>query len=135
MMKADVYRNLHKGLMSIRSRETHNYGRVAAHSNYIRMRDCVFVVNERGRQKVIETKRKNVHAFIRGTITRAMGYHVDTKQIPTPSTQGVDAYTEVTYNPYSCDKFVTKNGNVPVGGAEEVLILNNKVYAKKIWCI
>ena len=126
-MKADVYRNLRKKCMSVRSRERKNYGRVVDHTNYIVMRDCTFIVNEAGHAKVLQTKRKNVHAFIRGNV-------VLSSQFPPHTIPEVDKYTEVTYNPYYCDTFVIKDWNedycIPVQGADVVIVKNNKVYAK-----
>lgn len=118
--------------MSVRSREREDYGRVVAHSNYIIMKNCRFIVNQRGRLKVLKEKKKNVHAFVRGETTVVWGPNdkfVESLEPP------VDRWQEVAYNPYRFSTFVCGERNTPVGGAEEVLILNNKVYAKRIWCI
>ena len=46
----------------------------------------------------------------------------------------VDGWVEVTYNPYISETFVVKDWNedysIRVSGAENVYIMNNKVYAK-----
>lgn len=97
-IKVDVYRNLHKGCYSVRSRQPDDsYGRVLFHLDRVLVWDAKFVVNEKGRQKVIKTKRKNVHAFVRGT-------YVTGKEIP----RGLDPVGDITYNPYMNDTFVMK---------------------------
>jgi hypothetical protein len=61
----DVYFNLHTHLWSVRNRKT---GLVMFHTDQIALDDVKFVVSEAGRQRVLKEKRKNVHAFVRGTI-------------------------------------------------------------------
>lgn len=119
--------------MSVRSRERQDYGKVVAHATFIKMVDCKFIVNPGGRAKVLKSKKKNVHAFVRGVLIRSLGQSFCGMEPKIPDVQ-VDNWTEVTYNPYHYDKFVIKDWNedysTPVFGAEEVLITNNKVYAK-----
>lgn len=43
---------------------------VVAHTNQILLQNCRFVVHETGRQRVLQERRKNVHAFIRGFVAR-----------------------------------------------------------------
>lgn len=130
-MKVDVYRNLHKKCMSVRSRERQDYGKVVTHASFIRMLDCRFIVNPAGRAKVLKFKKKNVHAFVRGTLLRSLGRTFCGMEPKIPDAE-VDDWTEVIYNPYYYDSFVINDGDYTqsVLGAEEVLIANNKVYAK-----
>jgi len=67
-MKVAVYWNLHKHIFSIQSRETGDYGKVIAHKNSVVVAQPKFVVRQAGREKVIEDKKKNVHAFVVGTL-------------------------------------------------------------------
>ena len=62
----DVYRNLHRNTWSIRSRTT---GRVIARADNVVVKNVKFVVQPAGRQRVLDEERKNVHAFVRGTIS------------------------------------------------------------------
>lgn len=66
-MKVEVYRNLHKNgiVYSIRDQKTK---RVIGYSSNLTLKDVKFCVNQTGRERVLREKRKNVHAFIRGTI-------------------------------------------------------------------
>lgn len=61
--RVEVYRNLRmKGRMySVRQN-----GLVVGHTSRINLRNCCFVVNESGRQRVLKSRRKNVHAFVVG---------------------------------------------------------------------
>lgn len=109
-MKADIYYNLHKKCLSIRSRERETYGRVVKHSyDSVYLKDVEFVVNQKGRDKVIATKQKNVHAYIRGVI-------VDKELIDESSLVNL-----AKYNPYKYSSFVDKDEN-PVYKARLVKI-------------
>ena len=103
-MKVDVYFNLHKKKLSVRSCSTK---RVIAHVDEIILNDAKFVVNERGRQRVLSKKRKNVHAFVRGVITNSI-------------ISGVDE--QVTYNPYKYSTFVNINTTAPVFETKQACI-------------
>lgn len=118
-MKADVYRNLHKKCMSVRSREKDSYGRVKRRTKDLVMQNCSFVVREKGRRKVILEKRKNVHAFIRGNVSSTY-VHPDFS---------LDGLVEVTYNPYHSDSFYVKHTGQPVNYSGAVIVKENKVYA------
>lgn len=93
-----VYRNLHKKCYSVKSLKT---GRVIAHVDSIELIGAVFKVSEAGRQRVIRTKQKNVHAGV-------VGIWSNTGSLVTDS---------VTYNPYRFDSFVYKNNEMPIYSA------------------
>jgi len=100
--RVSVYRNLHNGLFSV-----WHQGRVLAHVPEIHLKDVQFRVRESGRQKVLREKRKNVHAFVIGTVDAQ------------PSTT---AQTPVTYNPYmhppdQPGSFVRAHDKAPVATA------------------
>jgi len=99
-----VYWNLHKDLFSVR-----RDGRVRRHANHVQLRNVKFSVSEAGRQRVLASKNKNVHAGIRGD---------DCDTLPEFKTRG---WRRVTYNPYLFDHFVTANGHEPLAGAEEIV--------------
>lgn len=116
--KVDVYRNLQKGGLSIRSRETSSYGLVIDHRDGVVLEDVEFVVNENGRQKVLEEGVKNVHAFARGIIAEEM--EIDSEGV------------EVTYNPYEYQSFVTVDEERPVEYADLVVLTADGVFAHGI---
>jgi hypothetical protein len=108
-MKVDVYWNLHRKLYSVRDRST---GLVIAHVRRIRMEDVEFVVQPAGRERVRETGRKSVHAFVRGTWLRNGGGATAL------------AFTAVTYNPYVNDTFVTRYDGLEVRHARRALLIS-----------
>jgi len=105
-MIVEVYRNLHKDCWSVRNPIN---GLVLFHTDAIHLSDAKFVVHQSGRSRVIQEKRKNVHAFIKGTIE------------PEPNINGVTIYKQykpVTYNPYLDNSFmcgVTLVANIGFG--------------------
>lgn len=80
-----VYRNLHKNSFSVVQ-----HGLVVAHMDQLCLRDAKPYVNETGRQRVIKNKRKEVHAWIEGTLC----------QDPAPRNRLL-----VKYNPYKHSRF------------------------------
>ena len=109
--KVFVYKNLHKDCWSVKQD-----GLVKAHTEEVRMWDCAFQVNAKGRQKVLDEQRKNVHAGIKGYID-------NDQQVPS----GV----EVTYNPYKYDSFVDKATELPIYSSQFTTLTKNKVVA--VW--
>lgn len=112
--KVMVYYNLHKHTFSIQKS-----GIVFFHADFVKLKDVEFRVRKGGRSKVNLEKKKNVHAFVIGTLVDFCQYPCD--DLP-PSSDG----TVVTYNPYKHDSFVIKNNNEPVFSANEVDLINLK---------
>jgi hypothetical protein len=90
MLFVEVYRNLNKGGYSVRSTITK---KVIMHVKSIHLSNVTFHVQQGGRNRVLRTKQKNVHAFIRGTID-SLSQNFDDKI----------AY----YNPYLTETFIDK---------------------------
>lgn len=91
--KVFVYYNLHKKVWSVKDWKTK---RVIAHVTNITLKNCTLKVSEKGRQRVLKERRKNVHAGVLGTITS-----------PIENIEK-DKRKELTYNPYKFDSFVYK---------------------------
>jgi len=100
-MRVEVYFNLHKKTFSVRNCKT---GLVIAHTDNIWVEDPVFVVRKAGREKVLRERKKNVHAFVRGTWMQDL-LVADASMI----LDHRECSEEVTYNPYKYDSFVTKH--------------------------
>jgi hypothetical protein len=110
-----VYRNLHKDCYSIKQGTL-----VVAHAERLCLRDVYFKVNEKNRQKVLQTKQKNVHAFIEGIYeTSGMGKTSDKNDLP----------VEIYYNPYKTNTFINKQSNKPLKGAMFIIADKNGVKA------
>lgn len=88
-MKVRVYFNLHKRLFSVQDAKTR---RVVQHRFNLVLEDARFIVSERGRQRVLRDRRKNVHAFVEGYIK--------------PEVPRGRKWRKVSYNPYKAGHFV-----------------------------
>jgi hypothetical protein len=64
--KVRVYRNLHKGCLSVQQG-----GLVKCHADNVVLRDFKTIVNPKGKERVRREKTKNVHAFIEGFVIDA----------------------------------------------------------------
>ena len=109
--EVEVYFNLHKHLFSVRSRQT---GLVIAHESVVRLTDVTFRVSEAGRQRVLRERKKNVHAFVRGT--------VDTLDSGWRHWHGEGEAVAARYNPYEGPHFVSEGGSA-LAGAGSVLMV------------
>jgi len=109
--KVFVYKNLHKDCWSIKQD-----GLVKAHTEEVRMWDCAFQVNAKGRQKVLDEQRKNVHAGIKGYIDEVCDLEFDNA-------------IEVTYNPYKYNSFVDKITELPIYSSQFTKLTQHKVVA------
>ena len=108
-----IYRNLNCGktdkLFSIKQ-----VGHVVGHTNSLWLENCTFIVNKKGQESVRKNKRKQVHAFIEGTIH--------------PFHHFYKASEIVMYNPYKNDTFVTGNKQI-LTTAKHVFINDILVFA------
>ena len=132
-MKLRIYRNLNNGLISVQRRVSGRW-LVIGHCDEIQLHNAYFHVNENQRRKVLETRRKNVHAFIYGYYK----YPSDIVNLrPYKGRWRPDSATEswisphwqmemVRYNPYMYDSFVTVD-EVPVRRANWVACRSNGV--------
>lgn len=113
-MKCFVYRNLHKPgvTYSIKALEGEYKGRVIGYASELTVVDPLFVVREAGRQQVLQTQRKNVHAGIIGRVGAVSRYE---DRLPTNIHRshliyftGTNKPVSVTYNPYKYATFVNR---------------------------
>jgi len=92
-----IYRNLtKKGVWySIRQGNV-----VVAHAQRLCVSNCKFLVNQKGRERVVRNKKKEVHAFIKGKYsTSGMG---------TTASEN-DLRAVIRYNPYYNTSFICEN--------------------------
>lgn len=108
--QVEVYRNLHRGGLSIRQN-----GKVVAHTEpgeYIELFMAEMIVQKGGRERVIREGKKNVHAWIQGHLIPGIG-------------EFYPARNPLTYNPYKHGMFVNKKTGQEIPHAKYVL-LNEK---------
>ena len=127
MKRFKIYRNLHRQSFSIQGylKEKKGY-RVVDRANVAVMENVIFKVMQRGREKVIEEKRKNVHAFVMPEKYKHISKRAKSKY-------NTDELREIYYNPYKYNSFVYKDTEESLDGKslEKVLMINNKVYEIK----
>jgi hypothetical protein len=109
-----VYYNLHRNCYSIQARSQGNW-LVCNHVNdNLNLNNVKFQVSQAGRNRVLSTKCKNVHAYVTGRYSNVC-------------LKGV--YVEITYNPYKYATFVTVDGKLPVYDAITATIKASKLLA------
>jgi hypothetical protein len=117
--KVYVYRNLRSGLWSIRVN-----GIVVCHTDYIVLKGVEFKVGKAGRQKVLDTRQKNVHAFVTGHVTRA----------ELPAWTWTAPQREARYNPYKYASFVDSDEK-PVASAKyaDMMVIDGRPEPILFW--
>jgi hypothetical protein len=109
MANAKIYFNLHKKVFSVQVN-----GKVVDHVKNLHILGATFRVSEAGRQRVINEKRKNVHAYVVAPIENIRKVTND---------QGnVSGWDAVTYNPYRDATFVRKETREAIHQAYEVCL-------------
>jgi len=111
-----LYRNLRTGGFSVKHR-----GRVCERANFIVMSDVEFRVSEVGRQRVINEKSKNVHAYM-----VADSYHLPASLFSWKQNKMIP----VTYNPYEHDTFVNAKTGEPIHEAKYAIARNGRVWVE-----
>ena len=120
----EVYRNLHTGLWSVRSSQT---GLVVLHAESVILQDCKLVVQKAGRERVLQEKRKNVHAFVVGTLVGLSG-RANINQDRQIFMKEARPYkladmnkSSISYNPYKAEHFIAEDlQNTPAISARQV---------------
>lgn len=75
---ARVFRNLTRKCFSVQVRVTGKGWRTVAHASHVALSGVSFLVSENGRQRVLQTGRKHVHAFVQGELLAWSGVARDT---------------------------------------------------------
>ena len=114
--QVEVYRNLNKGrTFSIRDKKT---GLVVAWGNKFKIENVTCKVSETGRQRVIEKKRKEVHAVLLGVFTGGCEFDLDDCQ-------------ELFYDPYTLDSFVNKDTGKKINHIDVAYFEDGRCYILK----
>lgn len=106
MDRVFVYRNLHRHCFSLRDAKTRI---VTGYASHVVLAKADLVVSQKGRERVLREKRKNVHAGIRGLLLFAEESALEfRKQI-----QESD-WVKLYYNPYKTAQFIRTDTREPV---------------------
>ena len=111
-----LYRNLHTGGFSIKHK-----GIVCARGDTFIMKNVEFRVGLAGKNRVMNEKRKNVHAYM-----VADSFEIDTNI----SIKDTAEMIRVTYNPYKYKTFVDAETEESIKEAEYAIAINGQVFAK-----
>lgn len=115
--RVKVYRNLHLATFSVMVDS-----KVVMHADYIRLRDCEFVIQKGGQERTRAKMRKRVHAYVSGTLVSFRDSEEAAPKARFPHT--------IVYNPFVNDTFVDKDTGREVSTAAEVELLGTRAYAK-----
>lgn len=102
-----IYRNLRENLFSIKHK-----GIVIDRQSDLVLFNVKFQVSEKGRQRVINSKRKNVHAY-----AVCDGYQLQRKSL-------CANYVGITYNPHLNNGFIQLDTKAPVFKADVAYLLD-----------
>ena len=120
-MKVFVYYNLHKKCWSVKALEGPQKGRVVAHRDLVVLGNPEPKVSQKGRERVLREKRKNVHAGI-------VGEWKENSVLLTLAPDCIKFGREITYNPYKYTNFVYKETENPYIGSRIATLINRKVF-------
>lgn len=104
-------------MYSIKALEGEHRGKVIGYAKYMHVTNPEFVVYQAGRRRVLETKKKNVHAGIIGDVDSLIEYE---ERLPTnihlrdTFFSSAETPIAVTYNPYKYSTFVDRETEKPV---------------------
>lgn len=121
-LKVSVYKNLHNNMWSVKALSGPLKNKVILHADELYLHNCYFSVSERGRQRVLNEKRKNVHASVIGYISTS-----------TDSFNSFENSVEAYYNPYTTSVFINKDTNkslMNTSFSKVYMAKNSHVYAE-----
>ena len=109
-LKVYVYFNLNKHVWSIKALEGERKNRVVGYADSIELIYCNLKVSEKGRQRVLKQKQKNVHAGVVGYI-KSINQH-----------NNYSAPQRISYNPYKTGHFYLVGSDQPCAESYSRLI-------------
>lgn len=107
LTRVEAYYNLHKQCISYRP-----IGGTVRHAYAVTLTDATLSVQPAGRRRVLEEKRKNVHAFVRGLLTGSNS--TSRKNLEAQIRAISKGGRSITYNPYLFESFVYVDTKEPV---------------------
>jgi len=111
--KVEVYYNLHKHVFSVKDVKSK---RVIAYTPSILLQNVIFKVSEAQRQKVLQTKQKNVHARVKGEF------------LSFDSPDNIETYQPAYYNPYKTSHFINFHTGDLLHTASFVFCQNKRIF-------
>lgn len=122
--RVECYWNLHKDCLS--ARPTVKGGRVT-HMHRVWLKDVSLAVQPAGMARVRNEGRKNVHAFVRGTVINWSAFLPGALESDTDKLERL-GWVRATYNPYRHDSFVIADTGERVTTAREAFIAEKRIW-------
>lgn len=116
-----IYKNLHKDCFSIQAKIPGKGWRVVDYAKSLSLSNVTFRVYEAGRQRVIRTGKKNVHAFVLA----------DSYERPDTSWEAQGCDVKVRYNPKLAHVFLA--GDTEVRRAARAHLTDGAMYVSEDW--
>ena len=120
-LKVFVYYNLHKHCWSVKALEGREKGRVLCHGTPVVLDHVTPKVSQKGRERVLQEQKKNVHAGLVGRLANVTDLAMADYMLGTTCPQ-------ITYNPYKYKTFVDKATETPYTGSTTVLMTERNVF-------
>ena len=108
-----IYRNLHKNCFSVKYK-----GKVIKHSTCLILENCTFIVNQKGQERVLKEKRKNVHAYIAAENFKECDKNFNNE----------NSLKKIYYNPYNTSSFIFEENLKTITTSKKILAKNNNIY-------
>lgn len=115
-----VYRNLRRNCLSLIQQQ-----HVVGYTEAVLLSDVEFRVRLGGRQKVLEQKQKNVHAFAIGKLS-VVSNQLSVEELRTENCQLIT----VSYNPYRFGYFFNVETLEPVIASKRALVTTKAIYVE-----
>ena len=95
--------------------------KVLDHSVSVRIDNAVFNVRAGGQARARKEKRRNVHAFVEGTLSKVLKGEKASLS---------SEWVEVTYNPFHTDTFIEKTTGRAVVSADIAILQTGSVFCR-----
>jgi hypothetical protein len=114
-----VYRNLHYKKDVVWSGKSLSLGQVMFHKTFVYLKGGVKLkVSKAGRNRVLQDRKKNVHAGVVGIVARD------------DDGMALSGWLKVKYNPYKYESFVLADTEQPIYEAKEAYINEEGVFVR-----
>lgn len=117
-MVVHVYYNRTRKLWSIKHK-----GKVIQHREALALSDCTWVVQPNGNERCRRTGKRDVHAYVKGTLENLFVFEKMEQGLAVP----------VTYNPFFHTQFMYKHLNSPVGDKTPGALFYPGGAARAVW--
>lgn len=114
--QADFYRNLNKpGYFSCKQRSGQYKGKVTGYANIFVVQNPLFTVSSATRQRILNSKKRSVHAYVRAPLIDAFNGKLSTENLP--------QHKIITYQPFQRGEFFDRQSGEAITTHTGIAIL------------